>query len=412
MDMTLLIFLLVYLAMAMGHWPVFKVDRTGATLVGAMAMVVIGSIGAKAAWNAIDYKTIWLMLGLMVVSASFVVSGFYDWAADRAASLPLQPPALVAVLIAVGAVFSALLNKDVVSVAMVPLLISLTLARKLNPVPFLLAFCFAANIGATATLIGAPQNMIAGQTLGISFNGFLRAMSLPALVSLPVIWAFLVWLYRGKWTLAQGAQVATPATKPQTLPLNRPQTIKGLIVLLAVLVAFIFSPWPHELVALAAAGVLLVSRKVSSKDLMEHVNGSLLLLIATLFIVNAALAATGLPQHLLAHLQKVGIDLNHPLTLYLISAGFSDLVGNNPAIMLLVPYLDTALHPDALGAALVLGAGFSSNLFIFGSLAGIIMVEQAARFDIKISFAEYTRSGALITLVTMLIAGTWVWFLQ
>jgi Na+/H+ antiporter NhaD/arsenite permease-like protein len=191
MDATLLIFLLVYIAMGLGKLPGFKVDRTGAAVVGALAMMIVGSIAPQAAWNAIDYKTVGMLFGLMVVSAAFVVSGFYSWVAQRVTTLQVSPPVLLAMLIAVGGFLSALLTNDVVVVAMTPLLVSITLARGLNPVPFLLAFCFAANTGSSGTLIGSPQNMIAAEGLSLSFNGFLRVAAIPALFSLPIVWAFL-----------------------------------------------------------------------------------------------------------------------------------------------------------------------------------------------------------------------------
>ena len=163
-------------------------------------MMAAGRIGPQAAWDAIDYRTVGMLFGLMVVSAAFVVSGFYAWVARRVASLQVAPPVLLALLVvAVAGCLSAVLTNDVVVVAMTPLLVSITLARGLNPVPFLLAFCFAANTGSAGTIIGSPQNMIAAQGLGLSFTGFLRVAALPALVSLPIVWAIMALLYRGRW---------------------------------------------------------------------------------------------------------------------------------------------------------------------------------------------------------------------
>ena len=174
MTLTLAVFLLVYVAMGVGQVPGFKVDRTGAAIVGALVLIAAGRIGPQAAWDAIDYRTVGLLFGLMVVSAAFVVSGFYGWAAHRVATLDVCPPVLLAILVAVAGLLSAVLTNDVVVVAMTPLLVAVTLSRGLNPVPFLLGFCFAANAGSAGTIIGSPQNMIAAQGLGISFNGFLR----------------------------------------------------------------------------------------------------------------------------------------------------------------------------------------------------------------------------------------------
>jgi Na+/H+ antiporter NhaD/arsenite permease-like protein len=410
MELTVFIFLLVYVAMGFGTLPGFKVDRTGAAIVGALAMMVAGSISPKAAWDAIDYRTVGMLFGLMVVSAAFVVSGFYAWAARGITTLEVSPPALLAVLVASGGLLSAALTNDVVVVAMIPLLVSITLSRGLNPVPFLLAFCFAANSGSAGTLIGSPQNMIAAQGLGLSFNGFLRVAALPALASLPIVWGIVALIYRGRWqAVTSGSAAAKPAAP---IEFNRWETGKAALITLIVVAAFVFSHVSRELIALGAAGVLLINRRIASSDMLKNVDGNLLLLIMGLFVVNAALAATGLPQQLLAQCRAAGLDLNHPLTLFLAASALSNVVGNNPTVMLLVPFLDPAANGDALGAALALGTGFASNLTIFGSLAGIIVVEQAAEHGVKISFSEFSRAGLPVALACMVVAAVWVTMLR
>lgn len=410
MDLTLIVFVLVYVAMAVGTLPGFKVDRTGAAVVGAMAMIALGSLGPKQAWDAIDYRSVGMLFGLMVVSAAFIVSGFYAAVAKWVGTLQVSPPVLLAILIGVSGLLSAMLTNDVVVVAMTPLLVSITLARGLNPVPFLLAFCFAANTGSAGTLMGSPQNMIAAQGLQLSFAGFLRVAAFPALLSLPIVWLVVVLLYRGKWTLVQQTEAGSGPTVPD-IALDLLETIKAAVVAIAVVLAFTFSPWPRELIALGAAAALLVNRKIASKDMMKHVDGSLLLLFMGLFVVNAAMADTGLPQRLLGALRDAGVNLNEPVTLFLVGSVLSNIVGNNAAVMLLVPFLEVGQNRDALGAALALGTGFSSSLVIFGSLAGIIVVEQAAARGVKISFAEFSRSGVPTALLCMGLAVAWIAYL-
>lgn len=410
MDLTLIIFLLVYLAMGLGSLPGFRVGRTGAAVIGGMAMMTVGSITPEEAWNAIDYSTMGMLFGLMVVSAAFVVSGFYGWLAKRAASSNVSERTLLAILIIVGGVMAAFLTNDVVAVSMCPLLLSITLARGLNPVPFLLGFCFAANTGASGTIIGSPQNIIAAQKLHLSFAGVSEITAVPALLSLPVIWVVITFLYRDRWKLAApatGGNVVAGTTEPP--PFSLGETLKAAATAIVVVVAFVFSDWPRETVALTAAGFLLLSRRVSSKSLLREVDGELLLLIMGLFVVNAGLAGTGLPQHLVTYLAAEGINLNNPTALFLISSVVSDLVGNNPAVMMLVPYLHVGGgNANYLGAALSLGTHFSSNLVVFGSLAGIIMVEQAKDRGVKISAAEFSKAGVLVTAATMIIAVVWL----
>lgn len=406
MDTTLLIFALVYLALALGHLPGFRGDRTGAVVAGALAMIAMGRIGDQAAWAAIDYRTIGLLFGLMVVSGAFVVSGFYSWVAARIASLPVSPPRLLAILIVTGGVLSALLTNDVVVVAMTPLLVSVTLSRGLNPTPFLLGFCFACNTGSAATLIGSPQNMVAASALHLDFTGFLKVALVPALLSLPLVWAVVAFLYRGRWMLS--GPVAAPAAIPADVPLDRVETGKAALVTLAVMLAFVLTDWPHDMVALGAAAVMLVNRTVASKDVLKAVDGNLLLLLMGLFVVNAAFAATGLPQKAITGLSDMGIDLTQAPVLYGVVSVLSNIVGNNPAVMLLAPFVAHATEPQALGAAFALGTGFSSNLIVFGSLAGIIVVEQAAARGITITTGEFCRAGVPVALACLALGLLWI----
>jgi len=246
MDVTVAIFALTYAAIALGKIPGLRVDRTGAALLGAIAMTVSGRISIQDAWASVSVVTMALLFGLMIVSSAFIVSGFYGWAASRMASLLVGPKTLLAVFIGVSALLSALLTNDVVVLAMVPLLVAVTLARGLNPVPFLLGFCFASNTGSVGTLIGSPQNMIIAQGLGLSFTAFVRAALLPSLLSLPLVWAAIAIVYRHRWELP-GLAARVP---PEAVVLNRIETAKAAVVTLAVVLAFVFTDWPRPLIAL------------------------------------------------------------------------------------------------------------------------------------------------------------------
>lgn len=411
MHSVVIIFLLVYLAMALGKLPGFKIDRTGAALVGALALLVIGDISGKSAWDSINYSTIGLLFGLMVVSGAFGVSGFYSYAAIKVSSLKVSSPMLLAILIGVAGVLSSVLTNDVVVVAMTPLLISLTMARNLNPVPFVLAFCFAANTGSAGTLIGSPQNMIIAQDLHLSFVDLIKVAGIPALLSLVIVWGVISFLYRGRWELKSHARAASDISINVTtnkVSVNKLELAKVSIVTLIVIGAFILDTWPQALVALGGAAILLLNRTISSKDVLKEVDYNLLILIVSLFVVNQAMANTGLPQMFLTELKGQGLNLNEPLSLFFSSAVLSTIVGNNPAVMLLTPYIDIAGNTEALGAALVLGTGFSSNLIIFGSLAGIIAVEQSNQHGIAITFGEFSRAGVPVALSCILMAMGWI----
>ena len=398
---TVIVFALVYIAMALGSVPGLKVDRAGAALVGALALQVADTIEEKDAWLSVDYGTMALLFGLMVVSAQFTMSGFYTAVTARLAAVRASPEVLLVVIVfAVGAL-SAFLTNNVVAVAMAPLLVNACGARKLNPVPFLLALGFAANAGSVATIIGSPQNMIVAERLDLPFLEYTWATIVPALFALAVIWIVLVLLYRGQWTRET---VAVGVVAAVAVPYNRNEAVKGVIVALAVLFAFIFTSLDRVHVALAAAGILLLNRSFASRDMLREVDGGLLIMLFGLFIVNAAFAATGLPDEMIQHLSHRGVDLTDSGWLFAITALLSDIVGNTPAVILLGPYLEGMSD----GIAVTLASGFSSNLIVFGSLATIIVVEAAKDRGVIISFAEFSRSGVPITAVTLAFTFAWV----
>lgn len=402
MWITITIFILTYFVLCIGRLPGLKIDRTGAVVVGALAMIVLGSISSKDAWNAINYETVGMLFGLMVLSSSFLACGFYDWFSNKIANLRVSSPILLAIFIISSGLLSAVLTNDVVVVAMTPILISITLSRGLNPTPFLLGFCFASNTVPTFSLIGSPQNIIVAQELHLSFLSLMMATIVPALLSIFVIWGVLVWLYKGKWELKQSANAI--AEDHQMKPLNKPILFKATLIAVLVIVAFLFTSISHEVIAFGAAALLLLNHSISSSDILKNVDGSLMLLIMGLFVVNAGFSETGLSQQMMLSLKSHHIDMHNPIILFLSTSVISDIVGNSPAVMLLMPFLTpTPEIANSIGTALALGTGISSNLFIFCSLTGIITVEQAKLYKVNISFSEFTRSGALITAISMII---------
>jgi len=413
MDTTILIvFLVVYLGMLLGRVPGLAVDRTGVALLGAIALLAFGRLTAQQAWNAIDVPTVGLLLGLMVVSAQFRQAGFYARLTRRLAGANLGPAALLAVLIGVTGLLSALLANDIVCLAMTPILIEGCARRRLDPLPFLLALACAANVGSAATLIGNPQNMLIGQALRLSFSGYLLDAGVPALLGLGATWLVIVGLQRGRWqAAATGAPDPGTAAAAAGAPPSPPdpawnwwQAVKGCLVLAGVLIAFLFLPWPREVVALAAAGVLLASRRMASRETLGLVDWQLLVLFAGLFIVNHALAASGTLTRLMEPLAQAGVDLGCPAPLFVTTVVLSNLVSNVPATMLLLP---AATHPLS-GPVLALASTLAGNLLLVGSIANLIVADQAARLGVRIGWREHARVGVPVTALTLLIAAGWL----
>ncbi len=396
--MTLVVFGLVYLGMILGGLPGLALDRTGVAVLGAIALIASGRVGLDAAWNAIDASTIALLLGLMVVSAQFRLGGFYSAVTQRLASASISPSALLLGVTLIAAVLSAVLANDIVCLAMAPLLVEGCLRRGLNPVPFCLALACAANVGSAATLIGNPQNMLIGQALDASFAAYLADGVPPAIIGCGAVWWIIARAYRHRWS-AEVAEVHVAAR-----PLDRWQTGKGGAVLVALLVVFVYGGVARDVAALAAAGLLLTSRRMHSREMLALVDWPLLLLFAGLFIVNDALQTTGVVASSVERLAGGGVDVRQPVWLFLVTAALSNLVSNVPAVMLLLP---TADHPQA-AAILALSSTLAGNLLIVGSIANIIVVDQARRLGVRIAWREHARVGIPVTVVTLAIAAAWL----
>jgi Na+/H+ antiporter NhaD/arsenite permease-like protein len=405
MSWILFVFLAVYAGLALGRFPGFLLDRTGICLLGALGLVASGDVSETAAWDSVDKGTIGLLFGLMIVSAQLEMAGFYAWVTARLAKLRVGPSALLAVLVGAAGFMAALLTNDVIALTMAPVLVDICRQRRLNPVPFMLGLAFSANAGSVATLMGSPQNMLIGEKLNLHFGRFLWEAGVPAVLSLVAVWAILALLYRGRWVLDK---VPDETVQSESTALSRVDVAKGLVVAGLLVGFFLFSDMPRDVLALAAAAILLLNRHYRSRELLEHVDWQLLVLFFGLFVVNGALQQTQLPQHLMAHIQAGGLDLKSPAWFFILTAALSDVVSNVPCVMLLLPFATKPVD----GAAMALASGLSSNLLIIGSLANIIVVDAAAKRGIKISFAEFTRSGVPVTLVSLAIAALWLWVIR
>ena len=403
---TLVVFLVVYAGMVLGGLPRLKLDRTGVALLGAIVLVASGTIALDDALAMIDLATVALLFGLMIVSAQLRLGGFYARVSELITSMEASPPLFLGALIGVVAVLSALFSNDIVCLAVPPVVIWAARRRRLDPVPFLLATACAANAGSAATLIGNPQNMLIGEVLRLPFGGYMAVAAVPVLLSLAAIWAIVVIQWKGRWSVVSADELRgeQPESAPgdEIPPFDRWQTTKGLVIVSILVILFLTTTLPRELLAVAAAGVLLTSRKMHSQKMLGLVDWPLLVLFAGLFVTNGALQQTPYPTRTVEWLRGSGLEIAAASTLYWVSAILSNVVSNVPAVMLLLPY---AGGPEA-GPSLALASTLAGNLTIVGSIANIIVVDIAARHGVRIDWKRHARTGVPVTLVTLAL--TWI----
>jgi Na+/H+ antiporter NhaD/arsenite permease-like protein len=386
--------------MALGRWPGLKVDRTGIALLGAIVLYGSGAIDGAAALAAIDFPTLVVLFGLMILSAQFAACGFYDWCSTRIATAAIPPAALLASTVIVGGILSAVLANDVVVFAMTPLLCAGLTRRGLDARPFVIALAGGANAGSTATIIGNPQNILIGEVGQLDFWPFLIACAPPALAGLASVFLVVWWQWRRR--LAASASPAGRLTAPE---LDRPGLVKASLASVLLLLLFA-TPLPHVEGVLLVSGFLLISRRLATRTMLGLVDWHLLVLFGGLFVVTAALAQTGLPDDALRWLEARGL---HPESLAMLAPLTllgANTIGNVPLVVLLLS-VSPSMSEGAFYALAVLST-LAGNLLVVGSLANIIAIERARDAGVAVGFAEHARCGVPMTLLSFLLALAWL----
>ncbi|HTJ00031.1 MAG TPA: SLC13 family permease [Dongiaceae bacterium] len=400
-PVVLTIFALTYLGIAAGRVPGLKLDRTGIVMLGAIAMMIFGGLATEEIIGFINWPTILLLFGFFVLSAQLRLSGFFDAVAGGIARRLDNPARFLGLLMLATAGLSAFLNHDIVCFVFTPVVATALLRRQLNPVPFLVALALASNIGAAATLVGNPQDMMIAQMAGLGFGAYALWCFVPVVFALGCAYGIIWALSRRRLKLPDPAPLDSA---PAPVPFNRPHTIKGLVIL-AVVIGLFFSPVPKELVALTAAAIHLASPKFRTEDLLKLVDWPILLLFMGLFVVTGAFQTTAYGGEAVSWLARSGVHLQSSPVLALVTAGLSNLIGNSATVMLLLKVAHLNQPPAAY--VLALANSFGGSLLIIGSVANIIVVHQARALGIRISFRDFARLGIPVTLAAL--AGLLVW---
>jgi Na+/H+ antiporter NhaD/arsenite permease-like protein len=338
-----------------------------------------------------------VLFGMMLLSAQYRQSGLYSAIGGRLAKVADARRLLLGTIV-VTALLSALLTNDVVCFALTPLLASALLASRRPPLPYLLALACAANLGSALTPIGNPQNILIAQSLHLSFLPFVLACAAPVVLSLGVLYAIVAPRLHEP-DRVQGESDSAAAAE-ERIPFQRWQAAKA-VLLTVVAIALFVSPVPAPLTALGIAGVVLSSRRMQTRDLLAQVDWSLLALFVGLFVVGRGFEVSGWTQAARGALAAAGADLSHPAVLMIAVSLLSLVVGNVPAVMLLLPFVG---RQAGTGYAMALAGTFAGNAVLVGSIANLIVAEQAGRLGIRFGFREHLRTGLPVTLISLALA--------
>ncbi|MDX3758012.1 ArsB/NhaD family transporter [Streptomyces sp. AK02-04a] len=402
-----------------------KIHRVAVALGGAGLMLAIGATDDVSAFysedSGVDWNVIFLLMGMMMIVGVLKKTGMFEylaiWAVKRARAKPFR---VMAMLVVITAVASALLDNvtTVLLIAPVTLLVCERLA--LPAAPFLIAEVMASNVGGTATLVGDPPNIIIASRAGLTFNDFLVHLAPLCALLVVVLLALCRVMFRKSFVYDEERAAEIMALEEGEAIRDRRLLVQGLVVLAVVVAGFVLHPVLHyepSIVALLGAGLLIAVSTVDTHDVLAEVEWPTLAFFAGLFVMIGGLIDAGVVGEISQKLADLigGNELGGSLTLLGGSAVLSGIVDNIPYVATMAP-ITADLVRDMGGAsdhvmwwALALGADLGGNATAIGASANVVVLGIAERNRQPISFWQFTKYGLVVTAVTVAISLAYVW---
>ena len=410
-----------------------KINRAVVTLLTATIMIFLGLLTQAQAFSGIDFNTISLLVGMMVIVNITEKSGLFQFVAVWGAKkVKAHPVGIMIMLAIVTAFFSAFLDNVTTVLLIVPVTFQITRKLDINPFPYLILEIFASNIGGTATLIGDPPNILIGSALNLSFLDFLLTLAPVVIVCIFVLVAFFVLIWHKSLKTTDRNRASIMRINEKESITDKVLLYKSLIVLFFTIGGFISAEYIHianGVIALFGAAVLLLlytlgethyERDEKTEDIFNLVDWTTIFFFCGLFMVVHALEITGVLQIL----GEFFIDLTQgsiKKTVFLIlgsSAVLSSAIDNIPFVATMIPMLKS-MEPSMGGReammpvwwALSLGACFGGNGTLIGASANVIVAGLASREGHPIGFVRFLLWSIPVMLVSVLIAAVYLWIL-
>lgn len=398
--LALPIIVVALVGVAVGRYPWLRMNRATIALVGATALIGIGAIPLEKAYAALDLNTLLLLFAMMVLNVNLRLAGFFHLVSTYIVRWARTPRALLGLIVVLAGGLSALFLNDTIVLMFTPLVLDMTTHLRRNPLPYLIGLVTAANIGSAATIVGNPQNMIIGLAAGIPFLTFTATLIWPTLIALGLAWGVVVLVYRAEF--ASGQSLPTLTVPQRTY---RPLLRKSLLATLLMVVAFIAGT-PVPLAALAAAALLLFTRRLKPERVFQEIDWSLLVFFTGLFVITGAIETTGLTEALF-HIAEP-IAARGPAALAGVAIVLSNLVSNVPAVLLFRPVIPHFPNPQQAWLTLAFATTYAGNLTLIGSVANLIVAETAKNRGVHLGFVEYLKAGVPITLLSLTVGIVWM----
>ena len=402
-----------------------RLNKTLVALAGAAAMFFLPVINSHEVFyseeTGVDWDVIFLLLGMMIIVSVVRQTGVFEyvaiWSAKRANGSPLR---IMILLLLVTAVGSAFLDNVTTVLLIAPVTLLVCERLEVNSAPFLMAEAFAANIGGAATLVGDPTSIIIGTGAGLSFVYFLANMAPAVLVVLCALVALLPRLFPGSFTVDAERVADVMSLDEREAIRNHRLLIQCGIVLVAVFAGFVAHKQIHmepSLVAMTGAGILVLMSGLGREFYLSSVEWETLIFFAGLFVMVGALVRTGVIDKL-AHAASHATGGSPWVTTMLIlgvSFLFSGFVNNVPYAATMTPIVGQFAssmhdhHHDVIWWALILGTVLGGNLTAVGASANVVVMGIAERASNPVSFWDFTRRGAVVTIVSLAISVGYLW---
>ena len=401
-----------------------KIHRTIIAMIGAILMIFLGVIEQEVAIHHIDFNTLGLLIGMMIIVGITGQTGLFNyvaiWAAKKAEASPMK---ILIYLSLLTAVFSAFLDNVTTVLLMVPVTLSITEKLKIDPIPFLITQIIASNVGGTATLIGDPPNIMIGSAVKeLTFIAFIDNLAFISVVNLVIVLAILATLYK-KCLKTQDE------LKQDLMKMDEKAELKDITMLkkcLAVLTLTILGFFSHQALHLESSAVALAGGflllLIASRDhtftekMLDKVEWATIFFFVGLFIAVGGLIETGIINRIAEiALEITGGDLTYTSLLILwLSAIVSAFLDNIPFVATMIPMIQdmgaagiSDLEP--LWWSLALGACLGGNGTIVGASANLIVAGLAAERGYRLMFLQYMKVGFPIMILTIIISTGYIY---
>lgn len=391
-----------------------KINRTLAAMAGAMAMVFFGIIDAEAIPNYIDFNTIGVLIGMMLVVSTVKRSGLFEFIAIYTAKLAKGNAGKILIGFAIiTAVLSAILDNVTTVLLIGPMTLVITQILQINPIPFLITEIIASNIGGTSTLIGDPPNIMIGSAAGLGFSDFVVNLFPIVVIILAATLAILYFIYRKVLVVDPEKQNAIMTLDPKKSINDYPLLYKSVGIIFLILLGFIF----HErigisssVVALSGATLMLIISGEDPEEIFSSVEWLTIAFFSALFVIVGGLEEVGIIEALASYL--IDATSGQPVLMIVVilwlSAIVSSFLDNIPFVATLIPLIitmgESGINISPLWWAVSLGACLGGNGTLIGASANIVLANIGARNGHKISFGHYFKFGFPLMLLSVALS--------